>query len=98
MSDMAVYQQQSVSIVRIAPAIWFCACETSESFFSGQTLCGAQIGFGPFVATSTSKRVAVSRRVPAIIMSGSDNGRCCSASASRRVLTLKRSSTSRKIA
>jgi hypothetical protein len=49
-----------------------------------------QIGFGPFVATSTSKRVAVLRRVPAIVMSGSDNGRCFSANASRRVLTLWR--------
>ncbi len=49
-----------------------------------------QIGFGPFVATSTSKKVAEFRTVPAIVMSGSDSGGCFSANASRRILTLLR--------
>jgi len=46
-----------------------------------------QIGLGPLVATSTSNKVAALQTVPAIVMSGSDIGGCCSASASRRVLT-----------
>jgi hypothetical protein len=56
----------------------------------GQSLSWTQIGFGPFVATSTSKKVAVLRTVPAIVMSGSDNGGCFSANASRRLLTFWR--------
>ena len=56
----------------------------------GRVFYRAQIGFGPFVATRTSRRVAVLRTVPAIVMSGSDNGVCFSANASRRVLTLFR--------
>ena len=47
-----------------------------------------QIGLGPFVATSTPSTVAVARTFPAIVMSASDRGGCCSASPSRRVLTL----------
>jgi hypothetical protein len=35
-----------------------------------------QIGFGPFVATNTSNKVAVLRRLPAMVMRGSDKGRC----------------------
>jgi hypothetical protein len=64
----------------------------------GYIVCCTQTGFGPFVATSTANTVAVLRTLPAIVISASDMGACCSASPSRRVLTLRSSSTSRKIA
>ncbi len=46
-----------------------------------------QSGFGPLAATSTANKVAAVRTFPAIVMSASDMGACCSASASSRVLT-----------
>ena len=51
-----------------------------------QSSCLTQIGFGVLVATSTAKRVAVLRTLPAIVISASVMGLCCSASPSRRVL------------
>jgi len=51
-------------------------------------ICFSQIGFGSLVATSTANRVAVLRTLPAIVISDSVIGACCSASPSRRVLTL----------
>src|SRR5271156_528114 len=47
-----------------------------------------QIGWGPLVATSSCNRVAALRTLPAMVMSDSDKSGCCSASASRCVLTL----------
>jgi len=64
----------------------------------GYIVCCTQTGFGPFVATSTANTVAVLRTLPAIVISASDMGACRSASPSSRVLTLRSSSTSRKIA
>ena len=55
---------------------------------SGHTLCCNQIDFGLLVATSTANIVAVLRTLPAIVMSAFATGGCCSASPSRRVLTL----------
>jgi len=42
-----------------------------------------QIGLGLLVATSIAKIVAVPRTLPAIVMSASDTGGCCSAGPSR---------------
>jgi hypothetical protein len=47
-----------------------------------------QFGLAVFVTIRTSRTVAVSRTLPEIIISASDTGGCCSASASRRLLTL----------
>jgi hypothetical protein len=47
-----------------------------------------QIGLGVLLATSTANIVAVLRTLPAIVTSASDTGGCCSASPSRRLLTL----------
>jgi len=62
------------------------------------TLCCTQISLGVLVATSTANRVAVLRTLPAIFMRAPDTGGCCSASPSRRVLTLWSWSTSFRIA
>lgn len=43
---------------------------------SGKSFCCTQIGLGPLVATNTSKKVAVLRTFPAIVMSGSDRSGC----------------------
>jgi hypothetical protein len=51
-----------------------------------QSSCLTQIGFEVLVATSTAKRVAVLRTLPAIVISASVMGLCCSASPSRRML------------
>jgi hypothetical protein len=51
-------------------------------------VCRTQIGLGILTATSTANKVAVLRTFPAMVMSASDTGECCSASASIRVLTL----------
>lgn len=56
------------------------------------------IGRVIFVATSTPKIVAVFRTLPEIVMSASDTGGCCSASITRRSLTLWSCSTSRRMA
>ena len=66
--------------------------------YSGQTFCCTQIGCDPLVATRSSNTVALFRTFPATVKSSADMFGCCSASASRRVLTLWRCSTSRKIA
>jgi hypothetical protein len=52
-----------------------------------KSFCCSQIGFGNFVATSAANIVAVLRTLPAIDISASVMGKCCSASPSRRVLT-----------
>src|ERR1700683_4099543 len=57
-----------------------------------------RIGLGVLVATSTANMVAVPRTLPAMVMGASDTGGCCSASPSRRVLTLWSWSTSFRIA
>ena len=54
----------------------------------GQTVCCAQIGLGPLVATSTSNKVAVLRTLAAIVVSGSDTDGYWSASASSLMPTL----------
>src|SRR5664280_662720 len=51
-----------------------------------------------FVTISTSRTVAVLRTFPEIVRSASDTGGCCSASASRRLLTLWSCSASARIA
>src|ERR1700683_2274265 len=57
-----------------------------------------QIRLGFLVATSPASIVAGPRAFPAIVMSASDTGGCCSASPSRRVLTLWSWSPSSRIA
>ena len=71
--------------------------EGTPPFFL-QTFCCAQISLGLLVATNTANIVAVLRILPAIVVSAFDTGSCCSASPSRRVLTLWSWSTSFRIA
>jgi len=66
--------------------------------FLWPVLSAVQIGFGNLAATSTANIVAVLRTLPAIVISASVMGVCCSASPSGLFLTLAfRSRTSRPV-
>ncbi len=64
--------------------------KTSRGRYANQAFAGSKPASGPIlVATSTCSRVAVLRTLPEMVMSASETIGCCSASESRRSLTLK---------